>query len=69
VTQEESGGVSGEKLKEVEQELADILIYLVRIADKLGVDLIRAAEEKIDLNGVKYPVDKVRGSAKKYSEY
>lgn len=37
--------------------------------EKLGVELIRAAEEKIDLNGVKYPVDKVRGSAKKYSEY
>ncbi len=62
-------GLSGEKLKEVEQELADILIYLVRIADKLGVDLVKAAEEKIALNGEKYPADVVKGSSKKYDEY
>jgi len=62
-------GLAGEKLKEVEQELADILIYLVRISDKLGVDLVKAAEEKIDLNGEKYPADVVKGSSKKYDEY
>ena len=69
LTQEESAGLSGEKLKEVEQELADILIYLVRISDKLGVDLVKAAEEKIDLNAEKYPADVVKGSSKKYDEY
>ena len=69
LTQEESAGLSGEKLKEVEQELADILIYLVRISDKLGVDLVKAAEEKIDVNAEKYPSAQVRGSAKKYDEY
>ena len=53
----------------VEEELADILIYLVRIADKLDVDLYRAAERKIGINERKYPADKVRGSAKKYTEY
>lgn len=53
----------------VEEELADILIYLVRISDKLGIDLYRAVDRKIGINERKYPADKVRGSAKKYTEY
>ena len=53
----------------VEEELADILIYLVRISDKLGVDLYAAVERKIAINEKKYPAEKVRGSAKKYTEY
>jgi NTP pyrophosphatase (non-canonical NTP hydrolase) len=53
----------------VEEELADILIYLVRIADKLDIDLYQAADRKIGINARKYPADKVRGSAKKYTEY
>ena len=53
----------------VEEELADILIYLVRISDKLGINLYEAVERKIEINERKYPADKVRGSAKKYTEY
>ena len=53
----------------VEEELADIFIYLVRIADKLGIDLYCAAARKLVINAAKYPADKVRGSAKKYTEY
>ncbi|MDD2733417.1 MAG: nucleotide pyrophosphohydrolase [Desulfuromonadaceae bacterium] len=53
----------------VEEELADILIYLVRISDKLDVDLYKAVERKIAINGKKYPAELVRGSAKKYTEY
>jgi NTP pyrophosphatase (non-canonical NTP hydrolase) len=53
----------------VEEELADILIYLVRISDKLGVNLLAAAERKIAINEKKYPAELVRGSAKKYTEY
>jgi len=53
----------------VEEELADILIYLVRISDKLGIDLYRAVERKILINEKNYPSDKVRGSSKKYTEY
>lgn len=53
----------------VEEELADILIYLVRISDKLETDLYDAVERKIAINKLKYPADKVRGSAKKYTEY
>lgn len=67
--QSESRELSGEKLAAVEQELADILVYLVRIADQLGIDLLAAADRKIKSNAAKYPADKVRGSSKKYTEY
>lgn len=53
----------------VEEEIADIFIYLVRISDKLGIDLYGAAERKIAINALKYPADRVRGSARKYTEY
>ena len=69
LTQEQSNKLPADKLKEVEQELADILIYLIRISDKLGIDLIEAAEKKIEVNSEKYPADAVKGSAKKYSQY
>jgi NTP pyrophosphatase (non-canonical NTP hydrolase) len=50
------------------QELADVLIYLVRVADKSGVDLANAVSEKLAENDAKYPRDKARGNAKKYTE-
>jgi len=49
-------------------ELADTFIYLIRLADKLDIDLLKAAKDKIDINEQKYPVDKARGNAKKYTE-
>jgi len=52
----------------VELELADVLIYLVRLADRLGVDLLAAAQRKIAINAEKYPVDRAKGSSAKYSE-
>ena len=55
--------------KEIEAELADISIYLFELAENLGVDLIDAMNRKITINAEKYPVDLVRGSSKKYSEY
>jgi len=69
LTEEQSAHLNAEKLAEVEAELADILVYLIRTADKLNIDLIAAAKKKIAHNEVKYPADKVRGSAKKYTEY
>ena len=57
------------KLAEVRHEMADVLVYLVRLADKLDVDLMAAVEEKMVLNRAKYPADKVRGDARKYDEY
>jgi NTP pyrophosphatase (non-canonical NTP hydrolase) len=64
---EESGLVetSVEERQAVAEELADVFIYLVRLADTLGVDLIEQAEEKIAKNEVRYPPDLVKGSAKK----
>jgi NTP pyrophosphatase (non-canonical NTP hydrolase) len=52
----------------VEEEMADVLLYLVRLADKLGVDLERAAFAKIARNGEKYPVETARGSSRKYDD-
>ena len=50
------------------EEMADVLLYLVRIADVLGVDLVAAARRKIEINAQKYPVEKSRGSSRKYNE-
>ena len=69
ITQRESFSLSAERQKAVEEELADILIYLVRLSDQLDVDLIRATQNKIKINESKYPADMVRGSSKKYTEY
>ncbi len=57
------------KLVEVRHEMADVLVYLVRMADKLDIDLGAAVIEKMALNRAKYPADKVRGDARKYDEY
>ena len=67
--EEESASLPTGKLAEVEQELADIQIYLIRLADKLDVDLLAAVNNKIKLNEKKYPVERVHGSSKKYTEY
>ncbi len=67
LTAEESCAFSPTALAEVRAEIADVLLYLIRISDKLGIDPIVAAHEKIAANALKYPVDKARGSAKKYS--
>jgi NTP pyrophosphatase (non-canonical NTP hydrolase) len=58
-----------DKLVEVRHEMADVLVYLVRIADKLDVDLMQAVQDKMVLNRAKYPADLVRGDARKYYEY
>ncbi|WP_277185051.1 nucleotide pyrophosphohydrolase [Caballeronia sp. BR00000012568055] len=57
------------KLTAIRHEMADVLAYLVMLADSLDVDLHRALIEKMALNRAKYPADKVRGDARKYSEY
>jgi NTP pyrophosphatase (non-canonical NTP hydrolase) len=58
-----------DKLRAVSHEMADVLVYLVRLADKLNVDLVAAVAEKMVLNRVKYPAEQVRGDARKYDEY
>ncbi len=51
----------------IRQEIADIFIYLIRLADKLDVDIEQAIKEKIELNELKYPKDIAKGSAAKYN--
>jgi NTP pyrophosphatase (non-canonical NTP hydrolase) len=69
LTEAQSLDLAAENRHAVSEELADILLYLVRLSDKLGVDLLEAALHKLEKNAVKYPAEQVRGSAKKYSEY
>jgi NTP pyrophosphatase (non-canonical NTP hydrolase) len=68
LTDEQSRDLPRATRAAVEQELADVLLYLIRLADKLDVDLAHAARAKIARNGEKYPVEKARGSSRKYDE-
>ena len=69
LSEAESHRLPPAKLDEVRDEMADVLVYLVRLADKLDVDLLDAAAKKIAKNALKYPAAQVRGSMKKYSDY
>jgi dCTP diphosphatase len=69
LTEEQSRALDAERRERVRLELADVFIYLLRISDKLGVDLVAAANDKIVLNEKKYPAERVRGDARKYTEY
>ena len=55
-------------LNEVTDEMADVLVYLMNMANKLGVDLLDIADKKIDRNALKYPVDKAKGNSTKYNK-
>lgn len=68
LTENQSLSLTEAQREPVAQELADVLIYLVRLADRLDIDLLAAAERKIEINARKYPADRVRGSAKKSTE-
>jgi dCTP diphosphatase len=69
LSEEASSALEGEELAAVGAEMADVFIYLVRLADKLGIDLLQAAAAKLEVNGRRYPAEKVRGSARKYREF
>ena len=69
LTESESKTPDAEKRQAIADEIADVLIYLLRLADKLDIDPIDAAFLKIQKNAKKYPADRVRGSMKKYTEY
>lgn len=69
LTAEESRALAPERIEAVRHEMADVLIYLVLLADKLGIDLMAAAAEKVAINAAKYPADTVRGKATKYDKY
>jgi dCTP diphosphatase len=68
LTEDESRALSRQQAEAVRKELADVFIYLVRLSDKLDVDLMAAAREKIGENASKYPVEKAKGSSRKYTD-
>lgn len=69
LTEQQSRELDPDKFARVREELGDILIYLTRLADELGVDLVAAAMDKLEKNAEKYPAEKVKGKALKYDEY
>ena len=69
LTEEESAALDAERKLRVADELADVLWFLVRIADRLDIDLLEAAGRKLAANAAKYPADRVRGQSKKYTDY
>ncbi|MCU7934411.1 MAG: nucleotide pyrophosphohydrolase [Candidatus Thiodiazotropha sp. (ex Dulcina madagascariensis)] len=69
LTPEQSMNLSEEKQEAVALEMADILIYLIRCAERLDIDLIEAVERKIAINEARYPTEKVFGDARRASEY
>ena len=69
LTAEQSLNLSVEQHEAVRQEIADVLIYLTRLADVLKIDLLEAAADKLVINARKYPVDKAHGNATKPSDF
>jgi dCTP diphosphatase len=67
LTPQQAENLPAEIKSEVAMEIADVLLFLLRLADKLDIDPIAAAEMKMKLNAEKYPVAKSKGSAKKYN--
>ena len=65
LTEEQSNNVDND---EIRQEIADIFIYLLRLSDKLDIDIEEAVREKIEINAKKYPIDLAKGNAIKYSK-
>ena len=69
LTAEQSQNLSAEQHEAVRQEIADVLIYLTRLADLLQIDLLDAAAAKLVINARKYPIDRAHGNALKYSAF
>lgn len=68
LTEKQSCNLDAEQLAAVRGEVADVLLYLIRLADKLDIDLHAAARDKLVRNAAKYPVAKAKGSSKKYTD-
>ena len=68
LTFEQASALPAETRAEVALECADVLLFLLRLCDKLNIDLVKAAHKKLALNAKKYPVDKSRGKATKYNK-
>jgi dCTP diphosphatase len=69
LSEDESAALDDAQRRRVAEELADVLWFLVRLSDRLDIDLLEAAGRKLVENAKKYPAEKVRGQARKYTEY
>lgn len=67
--QEQFNDLQSEKKAAVRDEIGDIFIYLLRFCEVTGIDLLEAADQKLNRNAIKYPVERVKGLSKKYDEY
>lgn len=68
-TEEESRNPDPQTKEKVKEEIGDVQIYLARLSDQLGIDPLSAASEKLKKNSEKYPVEKSKGKANKYTEF
>jgi len=68
LTDAQSRQLTDDQRQAVGHEIADVLLYLLQLSDKLGIDPLQAAREKLAINAEKYPADKARGSSRKYTE-
>ncbi|MCB1924978.1 MAG: nucleotide pyrophosphohydrolase [Gammaproteobacteria bacterium] len=69
LSEQQSAALDADKKDAVALELADILIYLIRLSERLGIDLIDAAYRKMAINEARYPTERVRGDARRAEEY
>lgn len=68
LTEEQSRSMPYDKRDAVAEEVADVFLYLLQLSDKLGIDPLGAARKKLQINALKYPVERAKGTSKKYSE-
>lgn len=68
LTPEQSKRLDARRRRAVEEEIADVLLYLTRLADVLEIDALAAARRKMRINARKYPVRRAKGNARKYTE-
>lgn len=69
LSEEQSKSLNAEQHQAVSDEIADVQVYLVRLADQLNIDILEAVASKTQQNERKYPAERVRGSARKYTDY
>ncbi|TFG50332.1 MAG: nucleotide pyrophosphohydrolase [Anaerolineales bacterium] len=65
----EDQALTREEEENLRQEIGDVLVYLLELADKFGIDIVKAAKEKMLINEKKYPIEKAKGKANKYTDY
>lgn len=68
LTEVQSENLEPRQREAAREELADVFLYLLRIADRVGVNLVEAADAKLARNAEKYPVDRARGRSDKYTD-